>query len=509
MSLLTPTKNTSALNSIAARLRILESDHLASREDANGGSVDTELTAHIITAAGKLHGELDRSLGSHHHSLNAAIRACRDRLPEHLSRRLLRLAASASAVRHVSTYSLEVLLEETFVVLGARELRCISEAESDPMQMEGMDPWATAASSLPSRRSPSASVSSAAPASACSTSGSVSGTSATSPCTAATAAASAPAASSTPLAPAASPCTTSWGRALSSSLSTAPLSSGPSQVAVFVGGLNDAADFARRLGFGLPPGVCEDHHATADDIDCRCGLCNSSWFAYGWKCLGRASCSQPVVFDFDERAHPPAGPAAGHVPVLMAAASSEASAAPTFIASPVSLAAASSEASAAPPIIEMPVLIAAASSEASAAPPIIEMPVYMAAASPEASAVPPIMVYDELCSSTVAAPVRPSVGEMVARLEPPKLAAEEPLGVLPPIGEGIMGDVFAPWCGCGARMVIDLNDVCDEDPDACCDLVGCISPELPRGSPYFECVACNSCMVWCLPCGATFEPIHS
>jgi hypothetical protein len=199
---------------MAARIRVME-NLKGIQEVATSSPEDALITAHIITSAALVHGMLDRASGGHHHSLSTAVRASRDRVPAQLYRRLLRLAASASAVRHVSKYSLDVLLAET------SDLLCVQEA--DPMQAKGMDPWEAAAATLPSRQDP------------------------------VSAAAAAPAATVPALSGSAS--VVSVETAATSASPTGVVTSAPSdsQVMLFIGSNSDAFNFAVKMGFGAPP----------------------------------------------------------------------------------------------------------------------------------------------------------------------------------------------------------------------------------------------------------------
>eukprot|EP00445_Apocalathium_hangoei_P066760 CAMPEP_0204109126 /NCGR_PEP_ID=MMETSP0361-20130328/1111_1 /ASSEMBLY_ACC=CAM_ASM_000343 /TAXON_ID=268821 /ORGANISM="Scrippsiella Hangoei, Strain SHTV-5" /LENGTH=501 /DNA_ID=CAMNT_0051058843 /DNA_START=62 /DNA_END=1567 /DNA_ORIENTATION=- len=100
-------KQRGGVNHIAAKMRIMER-----REVASGGRGD--LGGQIIQASGCLHDLLDRSVGSHAHSLGAALRRpeCQRLLGPVLVKRVDRLQKAAAILRHTTTFSVEMLVDE-------------------------------------------------------------------------------------------------------------------------------------------------------------------------------------------------------------------------------------------------------------------------------------------------------------------------------------------------------------------------------------------------------------
>jgi hypothetical protein len=237
--------SSTALNSLAARIRVIEK-HKGIQEVSSGAAEDAHITAHIISSASSIHGILDRALGVHHHSLSTAVRGCRDRIPDQLFRRLLRLAASASAVRHVTKFSLDVLAAET------SDLFAEHVVTADPFRTQGMDPWASAAAKLPSRPSP------------------------------VLAAAPAPGA------------TVSERSGSSSEVSVDNRVSPAQKFAMFLGSADELADLTARLGIAPWPSASPATNpasisSTSTDFlsgCCSCGFCSPSWLCSGWKCHG-------------------------------------------------------------------------------------------------------------------------------------------------------------------------------------------------------------------------------
>jgi len=109
-----------ALNSLAARLRILE------RQDLNGVCKCDEqacIIADIIGAARRIHEIIDMKVGAVHHGPAAAIRSAGRvaGLPQHLTRRLLRVARAADVLRHVTRYSIAVVMQDLELSLAGDE----------------------------------------------------------------------------------------------------------------------------------------------------------------------------------------------------------------------------------------------------------------------------------------------------------------------------------------------------------------------------------------------------
>jgi hypothetical protein len=259
--------SSTALNSLAARIRVIEK-HKGIQEVSSGAAEDAHITAHIISSASSIHGILDRALGVHHHSLSTAVRGCRDRIPDQLFRRLLRLAASASAVRHVTKFSLDVLAAET------SDLFAEHVVTADPLRTQGMDPWASAAAKLPSRPSPVLVAAPAPDATVSERSGSSSEVSVDYP------------------APSAS-----WA-AVAASATCDNRASPAQKFAMFLGSADELADLTARLGIAPWPSASPDTNpasisSTSTDLlggCCSCGCCSPSWLSSGWKCHGIGGC---------------------------------------------------------------------------------------------------------------------------------------------------------------------------------------------------------------------------
>jgi hypothetical protein len=110
---------------------------------------------------------------------------------------------------------------------------------------------------------------------------------------------------------------------------------------------------------------------------------------------------------------------------------------------------------------------------------------------------------------TFAPAIRPSVGELVARLElaAPSTCSTTSAVVAAPM-PAVFGDEFVPGCGCGARMVLDphLGGRPGVVSSTTCDFVDCSIPDLLFGSPFYHCMNCKADLAYCIPCGAKFGP---
>lgn len=104
-----------AQNALAARLRIMERA-LGTRQVQISG----DLCTHILTAARRVHEILDGRMACHSHTLQAGIRqaARRGLIPDHLTKRLMRIAKSANIVRHTTEFSIELALSDLSDILS-------------------------------------------------------------------------------------------------------------------------------------------------------------------------------------------------------------------------------------------------------------------------------------------------------------------------------------------------------------------------------------------------------
>ena len=100
-------------NHLAARVRLLERSGSAPTSAPLAPPGPTVAEA-VIASAAEIHGILDERLGKHFHSLSVAARAaCQSGLmPDHLARRVQRLAGSANCLRHTTAWAARAVAEE-------------------------------------------------------------------------------------------------------------------------------------------------------------------------------------------------------------------------------------------------------------------------------------------------------------------------------------------------------------------------------------------------------------
>mmetsp|Transcript_89070 Transcript_89070/g.256828 ORF Transcript_89070/g.256828 Transcript_89070/m.256828 type:complete len:471 (-) Transcript_89070:183-1595(-) len=138
-----PLRLSAALNSMAARMRIMETRVVKT------AVADEPLVAKIISAARESHDRIDRAVGSPHHSLTAALREVgrRGLLDHALLRRLRRLAAAADAVRHCTPYSVDVLLADLELAVDTKNDQVASCGVPCGAGLVGAEPypWCTPA----------------------------------------------------------------------------------------------------------------------------------------------------------------------------------------------------------------------------------------------------------------------------------------------------------------------------------------------------------------------------